>query len=126
MASDLPHSTSKRDGFIERVIEFSAHNKFLVLILVAAAILGAAWSVKRVPLDAIPDLSDTQVIIYSRWDRSPDIIEDQVTYPIITAMLGAPQVKAIRGSPTSASPTSTSFSRMAPTSIGRAAGRWST
>ena len=49
------------------------------------------------PLDAIPDLSDTQVIIYSRWDRSPDIIEDQVTYPIITAMLGAPKIKAIRG-----------------------------
>ena len=48
-------------------------------------------------LDAIPDLSDTQVIIYSRWDRSPDIIEDQVTYPIVTAMLGAPRVKAVRG-----------------------------
>ena len=49
------------------------------------------------PLDAIPDLSDTQVIIYSQWDRSPDIIEQQVTYPIVTAMLGAPNVKAIRG-----------------------------
>ncbi len=49
------------------------------------------------PLDAIPDLSDTQVIIYSRWDRSPDIVEDQVTYPIVTAMLGAPRVKAVRG-----------------------------
>ena len=48
-------------------------------------------------LDAIPDLCDTQVIIYSRWDRSPDIIEDQVTYPIVTAMLGAPRVKAVRG-----------------------------
>jgi Cu(I)/Ag(I) efflux system membrane protein CusA/SilA len=52
---------------------------------------------RQMPLDAIPDLSDTQVIIYSRWDRSPDIIEDQVTYPIVTAMLGAPKVKAIRG-----------------------------
>jgi Cu(I)/Ag(I) efflux system membrane protein CusA/SilA len=52
---------------------------------------------KRVPLDAIPDLSDTQVIVYSRWDRSPDIIEDQVTYPIVTALLGAPQVKSVRG-----------------------------
>ena len=58
---------------------------------------GAVWSLKNIPLDAIPDLSDTQVIIYSRWDRSPDIIEDQVTYPIVTAMLGAPNVKAIRG-----------------------------
>jgi Cu(I)/Ag(I) efflux system membrane protein CusA/SilA len=55
------------------------------------------WSMKNVALDAIPDLSDTQVIIYSRWDRSPDIIEDQVTYPIVTAMLGAPRVKAVRG-----------------------------
>ena len=49
------------------------------------------------PLDAIPDLSDTQVIIYSRWDRSPDIVEAQVTYPIVTAMLGAPHVRAVRG-----------------------------
>ena len=52
---------------------------------------------RNVPLDAIPDLSDTQVIVYSRWDRSPDIMEDQVTYPIVTAMLGAPKVKDVRG-----------------------------
>src|SRR5476651_2420871 len=52
---------------------------------------------KTIPLDAIPDLSDTQVIVYSRWDRSPDIVEDQVTYPLVTAMLGAPKVKAVRG-----------------------------
>ena len=51
----------------------------------------------RIPLDAIPDLSDTQVIVYSRWDRSPDILEDQVTYPIVSAMLGAPKVKDVRG-----------------------------
>ena len=51
----------------------------------------------HMPLDAIPDLSDTQVIVYSRWDRSPDIMEDQVTYPIVTSMLGAPKVKAVRG-----------------------------
>ena len=84
-------------GPIEQVIEFSAHNKFLVLTVVAAAMIGAVWSLKNIPLDAIPDLSDTQVIIYSRWDRSPDIIEDQVTYPIVTSLLGAPNVKAIRG-----------------------------
>jgi len=82
---------------IERIIEFSARNKFLVLVLTAALILIGVWCIKNVPLDAIPDLSDTQVIIYSRWDRSPDIIEDQVTYPIVTAMLGSPRVKAIRG-----------------------------
>ncbi|HEU5181121.1 MAG TPA: CusA/CzcA family heavy metal efflux RND transporter [Candidatus Polarisedimenticolia bacterium] len=82
---------------IERIIEFSARNKFLVLILTAVAVILAVQSMKSVPLDAIPDLSDTQVIVYSRWDRSPDIIEDQVTYPIVTALLGAPKVKAIRG-----------------------------
>ena len=63
----------------------------------AIACLAGWWSMMRVPLDAIPDLSDTQVIVYSRWDRSPDIVEDQVTYPIVTAMLGAPKVKAVRG-----------------------------
>lgn len=82
---------------IDRIIEFSARNKYLVIIFTLVAIAGAYHSMRQVPLDAIPDLSDTQVIIYSRWDRSPDIIEDQVTYPIVTAMLGAPKVKAIRG-----------------------------
>src|SRR5471032_2850798 len=87
----------ERKIMIGRIIEFSASHKFLVIVLVAAAALGGSWSMYHVPLDAIPDLSDTQVIIYSRWDRSPDIIEDQVTYPIISALLGAPKIKAIRG-----------------------------
>jgi len=82
---------------IERIIEFSAKNKYIVIIFALAAMVAAVYCIRSMPLDAIPDLSDTQVIIYSRWDRSPDIIEDQVTYPIITAMLGAPNVKAIRG-----------------------------
>ena len=82
---------------VEKIIEFSAKNKFLILILTLVALVGAAWSFKNMPLDAIPDLSDTQVIIYSRWDRSPDIMEDQVTYPIVTSLLGAPKIKAIRG-----------------------------
>ncbi len=82
---------------IERVIEASARNRFLVILLTAAAVAGAVWSVRHVPLDAIPDLSDTQVIIFSRWDRSPDVLEDQVTYPIVSALLGAPNVKTIRG-----------------------------
>ena len=82
---------------IDRIIDFSARNRFLVLSLVAAATLFGWWSMKNVALDAIPDLSDTQVIVYSRWDRSPDIIEDQLTYPIVSAMLGAPKVKAVRG-----------------------------
>ncbi len=82
---------------IGKIIEFSARNKFLVIFFVLAAIVGAVYCIRNIPLDAIPDLSDTQVIIYSRWDRSPDIMEDQVTYPIVTALLGAPNVKAIRG-----------------------------
>ncbi len=82
---------------IEKIIEFSAKNRFVVIIFTAMAIVAAVYFLRNIPLDAIPDLSDTQVIIYSRWDRSPDIIEDQVTYPIVTAMLGAPHVKAVRG-----------------------------
>jgi Cu(I)/Ag(I) efflux system membrane protein CusA/SilA len=82
---------------IHKIIEWCARNRFIVIFFTLAAIIGAIYSIKNMPLDAIPDLSDTQVIIYSRWDRSPDIIEDQVTYPIVTAMLGAPNVKAIRG-----------------------------
>ena len=79
------------------IIDVCARNKFIVLILAAVGVVGAVYCVRRIPLDAIPDLSDTQVIVYSRWDRSPDIMEDQVTYPIVSAMLGAPKVKAIRG-----------------------------
>ena len=82
---------------IERIIAFSARNRFIVLVLTGAAICVGVWSISNIALDALPDLSDTQVIVYSRWDRSPDIIEDQVTYPIITSLLGAPRVKAIRG-----------------------------
>ena len=82
---------------IERIIEFSAKNRWLVLALTAIAVAFAVISIKEIALDAIPDLSDTQVIVATRWDRSPDILEDQVTYPIITALLGAPRVKAIRG-----------------------------
>jgi len=82
---------------IHRIIDFSVHNRFIVLLLVVAAALAGLWSMYRVPLDAIPDLSDTQVIIYSRWDRSPDVVEAQITYPIVTAMLGAPKVRAVRG-----------------------------
>jgi Cu/Ag efflux pump CusA len=82
---------------IDAIIEFSARNRFLVFLIVTAAVVAGVWSIRTVPLDAIPDLSDTQAIVYSRWDRSPDIVEDQVTYPIVTAMLGAPNVKAVRG-----------------------------
>jgi len=82
---------------INKIIEYCAYNKFMVIIFILAAVLLGFWSMKNIPLDALPDLSDIQVIIYSRWDRSPDIMEDQVTYPIVSAMLGAPLVTAIRG-----------------------------
>jgi Cu(I)/Ag(I) efflux system membrane protein CusA/SilA len=82
---------------INKVIEWCAHNKFIVFLFIGMAVLGGLYSMKNITLDAIPDLSDTQVIVYSRWDRSPDIMEDQVTYPIVSAMLGVPKVKDIRG-----------------------------
>jgi len=82
---------------IRRIIRFSAEQRWVVLTC-ALVLLGISfWTMRTIPLDALPDLSDTQVIVYSRWDRSPDILEDQVTYPITAALLGTPRVKAIRG-----------------------------
>ena len=82
---------------IGNLIELCAKNKFLVFLFVVVALAMGVQSLHRTKLDAIPDLSDTQVIIYSTWDRSPDIMEDQVTYPITTALLGMPKVKDVRG-----------------------------
>ena len=79
------------------IIEFSARHKGLVLILVAVAAMFGYRAMRNTKIDAIPDLSDTQVIVYAKWDRSPDIIEDQLTYPITSALLGMPKVKDIRG-----------------------------
>ena len=86
-----------KESFIQRVIGFCAVNRYLTLLAVTALCAFAVYTLKEIRLDALPDLSDTQVIVYSKWDRSPDIIEDQVTYPIVTALLGAPNVKAVRG-----------------------------
>jgi copper/silver efflux system protein len=82
---------------ISRIIEFSAEHKGLVLLLTAALCALGWWSMHNIAIDAIPDLSDTQVIIYAKWEQSPDLIEDQVTYPITTALLGAPGVRTVRG-----------------------------
>ncbi len=82
---------------IDRVIEWSAKYRGAVILIALAAAAAGWWSLRHVPLDAVPDLSDPQVIVYSRWDRSPDVIEDQVTSPIITSLVGAPRVKAVRG-----------------------------
>lgn len=82
---------------ISRIIQFSADHKGLVLLVTAALCALGWWSMHNVALDAIPDLSDTQVIIYAKWEQSPDLIEDQVTYPIVAALLGAPKVRTVRG-----------------------------
>ncbi len=83
---------------IERLIEWSARNRTFVFIIIASGIVFGIYSMTRVPLDAIPDLSDTQVIIYTEWmGRSPTIIEDQITYPIVTTLLSVPKVKIVRG-----------------------------
>jgi len=83
---------------IEKIIEFSARNQFIVYLLVIFALLGGIWAITQVPLDAIPDLTDTQVIIFTEWmGRSPNLVEDQVTYPLVAAMLSAPRVKVVRG-----------------------------
>jgi copper/silver efflux system protein len=82
---------------IDRVIEWSATHRWLVVLIALAAAAAGWWSLRRVPLDAVPDLSDTQVIVYSRWDRSPDVIEDQITAPIVAALVGAPHVRTVRG-----------------------------
>ncbi len=80
------------------VIESSAKNPFIVFILMFVLTIGGLWGLKNIPLDAIPDLSDVQVIVFTEWPgRSPDIMEDQITYPIVTALLGAPKVKVVRG-----------------------------
>ncbi len=83
---------------IAKIIEYSARNRFIVFLFVASLSIWGYWSLKNTPLDAIPDLSDTQVIIYTEWaGKSPDLVEDQVTYPITSTLLAAPKVQAVRG-----------------------------
>jgi copper/silver efflux system protein len=83
---------------IAKLIEFSARNRLLVILFTAMLTLWGWWALKNTPLDAIPDLSDPQVIVYTEWaGRSPNLVEDQVTYPIVTSLLAAPNVAAVRG-----------------------------
>lgn len=83
---------------IARVIEWSARNAFLVFLAMFCLMGWGLWAVYHTPLDAIPDLSDVQVIVFTEWPgRSPDLVEDQITYPIVTSMLGAPRIKSVRG-----------------------------
>ena len=81
---------------IAKIIELCGRNRIFVTLGLLAVIGWGIWAVQTVPLDAIPDLSDTQVVVFTQWDRPPDVLEDQVAYPISRALLGAPHVKAIR------------------------------
>ena len=81
---------------ISRWIGWCARNQFLVFTATLALVVAGIWTMRRIPLDALPDISDVQVIIHTAWDEPPNIIEDQVTYPIVTALLAAPGVKAVR------------------------------
>jgi Cu(I)/Ag(I) efflux system membrane protein CusA/SilA len=82
---------------IEKTIDWCNANRFLLFFGVLALVLAGVWSLDRIPLDALPDISDVQVIIHTEWmGQPPNLIEDQVTYPIVTAMLAAPHVKAVR------------------------------
>ena len=83
---------------LQRIIDFSLRNKFFVLLATVVLVLGGVYAARNIPLDAIPDLSDTQVIIYTPWEgQAPNIVEDQVTYPITTKMLSVAKAKTVRG-----------------------------
>lgn len=85
-------------GLVERLIAWCAGNRFLVFVLVLILVIGSLLAMRDVPLDAIPDLSDTQVIILVQWmGRGPQLVEDQITYPLVTSLLAAPGVKVVRG-----------------------------
>ncbi len=83
---------------VSRIIEYCARNRVLVLFGVAVACAASIWSIRHVKLDAVPDLSDPQVIVFTEWmGRSPTLIEDQVTYPIVSGLISAPRVADVRG-----------------------------
>src|SRR5881396_1472886 len=83
---------------INQIIEYSGRNRGIIVVLVAMLVFAGLYAMRQIPLDAIPDLSDPQVIIYTEWPgRSPNLVEDQITYPVVSAMLAAPRVSAVRG-----------------------------
>src|SRR6185436_17461886 len=83
---------------LQRIIDFSLKNKFIVLLGTIVLVLGGIYALKNIPLDAIPDQSDVQVILYTEWPgQAPQIVQDQVTYPITTKMLSVPKAKVVRG-----------------------------
>jgi copper/silver efflux system protein len=89
---------SHTETWVERTIEWSARNKFMVFMMVGALFISGLYCLRNTPLDAIPDLSDVQVIVFTQWEgRSPNLVEDQITYPLVTRLVGAPKVRVARG-----------------------------
>ncbi|MBU3996624.1 MAG: efflux RND transporter permease subunit, partial [Gammaproteobacteria bacterium] len=83
---------------LTKIIEWSINNKFMVILLTALLIVGGGYALKNTPIDAIPDLSDVQVIIFTEYaGQAPQVVEDQVTYPLTTQMLAVPHAKVVRG-----------------------------
>ena len=94
----MPPISNRASPMLSRIIDFSLRNKFIVLLSTLGLVIGGIFAVRNIPLDAIPDLSDTQVIIYTEWPgQAPQIVQDQVTYPITTKMLSVPRNKVVRG-----------------------------
>lgn len=84
---------------VHKIIEWSIHNRFIVLVLAIGIFVWGIFAVKKNPIDAIPDLSENQVIVFTEWmGRSPQLIEDQITYPLVTNLQGIPKIKYVRGS----------------------------
>jgi Cu(I)/Ag(I) efflux system membrane protein CusA/SilA len=84
-------------GILERLIDTSARKRFLVFLSTGLLLAGGIYAILQTPLDALPDLSDTQVIVFTEWmGRGPTLVEDQVTYPLVTTFLAAPKVKVVR------------------------------
>ncbi|HQZ04080.1 MAG TPA: efflux RND transporter permease subunit, partial [Thauera sp.] len=93
-----PATPAAAAGLLDRVIDWSARNVFLVVLATLFLIGGGLYAVKQTPLDALPDLSDVQVIVYTDYPgQAPQVVEDQVTYPLTTSMLAVPRAKVVRG-----------------------------
>lgn len=112
---------------IAKLIRWSVANRFLVLLATAMLTAWGVWGVRSTPVDALPDLSDVQVIIRTNYPgQAPQIVENQVTYPLATTMLSVPGAKTVRGFSFLATRSSMSCSRTEPTCTGPAHGYWNT
>ena len=111
---------------IARVIRWSVANRLLVLLATLLVTVWGIWALRSTPIDALPDLSDVQVIVRTAYPgQAPRVVEDQVTYPLTTTLLSVPGPRPCAASPSLATAMSTCYSRTAPTCTGRARGCWS-